>query len=78
MNSDSGYQAGVIIAFMATYMCLAIILGGIDTLSDYGDPVAGGTDRIINTESDLVLVASPLLIFGAIILILHARDRSEE
>ncbi len=77
MNSDSGYQASVIIAFMATYMCLVIILGAIDTLSDYGDPVAGGTDRIINTETDLAIVASPLLIFGAVILYLHSRDRSE-
>ena len=74
---DSGYQTALLIAFMATYVVLAGILGGIDTLTNHGDNVGGGSDRIVNSESDLLYVLSPLVIVGAVLLLLHIRDRTD-
>lgn len=78
-NSDSGYQVAVLIAFMATYMTLAVILGGIDSIScvELKGVTCAGSDRIVDTDEDLVYVLSPMVIFGAILLILHIRDRNE-
>lgn len=79
-NSDSGYQVALLIAFMATYMTLAIILGGIDSIScvELKGVTCAGSDRIIDTNSDLVYVLSPLVIFGTVLLLLHIRDRTED
>ena len=78
-NSDSGYQICVLIAFMATYAVLAGILGGIDSIScvELKGVTCAGSDRIVDTNSDLVYVLSPLVIFGTVLLLLHIRDRTD-
>ena len=67
---DSGYQTMLVVAFLLSYVTLAGILGGIDTLRN------DGTDRIINSELDILYVLTPLLVVGAIITLLHIRDRT--
>ncbi len=69
-RTDSGYQCALIVAFLISYVTLAGILGGIDTLRN------DGTDRIINSETDLLYVLSPVIVFGAVLLALHIRDRT--
>ncbi len=78
MNSDSGYQTGVLIAIIVCYITLVSVLGGIDTLTNHGEAVNGGSDRIINTETDLLVVSVPILLFGALLFYLHTKDRIED
>ncbi len=63
-------------AFLLSYVVLVGVLGAVDTLSDYGDPVVGGTDRIINTSEELAYATAPIVFFGAVLLLLHVRDRT--
>ena len=69
-RTDSGYQTCLLIAFLVSYVVLAGVLGAVDTLRN------DGTDRIINSGTELLYILTPLLVVGAILTILHIRDRT--
>ncbi len=75
MGYDNSHTAFLLVAFMVTYTIGACVLGAVDTLSDYKQ---GGTDRIINSNQDLLLVLTPVIIVGAVLTILHIRDATGE
>lgn len=61
--------AMVLMVFVTLYVTLVMGMGMVDTLR------SEGTDRIINTEIELVLVTIPILFAFVWYMVMYSKDR---